>query len=255
MKKVVGGIVVGYLALLLVLDAIYGRRLGARVEERLGESLQGVANVGDTDLALLRGHLDYSDLTVVRDDAVGHLSLSVADVRCELAPLGAAIFIKGCSTLVVRGTRLEVSTAALFKLKPPKRPPIHAERIVIDDAELAFSPSAFVPNLGKVTVHIDRAVAGPTTFFTPLAWLLTMSSLDAHIDLPAGLSLKLSYADGMLSASGSLFGSATVTVPLSFPVTTDAKSQIDALVAAGKQLAEDLVAKRAQDWIDSKLHP
>lgn len=255
MKKVAVAVLAGYLALLLVLDAIYGRRLGARVEERLAESLQGTANIGDSDLALLRGHLDLAGLTVVRDDAIGHLSLKVDDVRCELAPLGAAIVVHGCSSLAIRGTRLEVSTAALFKLRPPKRPPIATDKVIIEDAELAFSPSAFVPNLGKVSVHIDRAVAGPTTFHTPLAWLLTMSSLEAHIDLPAGLSLRLSFHDGLLSASGSFFGSDPVTVPLAFPPTTDAKSQVDALVSVGKTLAEDLVAKRAQDWIDSKLSP
>jgi hypothetical protein len=239
--------------LLLVLDAIYGRKLAHSVEERLGESLQGTADLASADLALVRGHLDLSGLSVVRDDALGHLSLKVDDVRCELAPLGAAIVWKGCSELAIRGIRLEVSTAALFKLRPPKRRPIATERVIIDDAELAFSPSAFLPNLGRVAIHIEHAVAGPTTFHTPMAWLLTMQALDAHVDLPAGLRVDLHYADGLLSARGALFGAQPVTVPLTFPPTTDARSQIDALVKAGKQLAEDLVAKRAQDWIDSKL--
>ena len=248
-------VVAAWLVLLLVLDAVYGRKLGATVSERLAESLQGTAAIDSSDLALVRGHLDLSGLSVVRHDGIGHLSLKVENVRCELAPLGIAVADHGCRTLAVRGTRLEVSTAALFQLRAPKRAPIHPDRVVIDDAELAFSPSAFVPGLGRVTIHIDHAESGETTFHTPLAWLLTMDTLRAHIDLPAGISIVLSYANGVMSASGTLFGSQPVSIPLPLhlPDAADAKQQIEQLVAIGKTIAEDLVAKRAEDWIKSKL--
>ena len=258
MKRVAraaAAVVAIWLALLLVLDAIYGRRVQGTVGDRLAESLQGTATIERSDLALLRGHLDLGGLSVVRDDLIGHLSLKVDDVRCELAPLGLGVVFHGCRELAIRGTRLEVSTAGLFKLRAPRRPPITTARVVIDDAELAFSPSAFVPGLGRVTIHIDHAESGETTFHTPLAWLLTMTELRAHIDLPANLSVQLSYSDGVMSAAGSLFGSQPVSLPLPLhlPTATDAKAQIDQLVAIGKSVAEDLVAKRAEDWIKSKL--
>ena len=258
MKRIARGaavVVAIWLALLLVLDAIYGRKLAGTIGDRLAESLQGSATIDSSDLALVRGHLDLSGLSVVRDDLVGHLSLRVEDVRCELAPLGVGVVVHGCRELAVRGTRLEVSTAGLFKLRAPKRPPITTQRVIIDDAELAFSPSAFVPGLGKVTVHIDHAESGETTFHTPLAWLLTMTELRAHLDLPAGISVRLAYADGVMSASGTLFGSDPVAMPLPLhlPAAADAKAQIEQLVAIGKSVAEDLVAKRAEDWIKSKL--
>ncbi len=244
-----------WFAVLLVLDAIYGGRIADRVGERLAESLQGTATIDGSDLALVRGHLDLSDLRVVRDDLVGHLSLKVDNVRCELAPLGIGVVDHGCRTLAIRGTRLEVSTASLFQLKAPKRAPIHTERVIIDDAELAFSPSAFVPGLGRVTIHIDHAESGETTFYTPLAWLITMESLEAHLDLPAGITVRLRYAAGVMSASGTLFGSEPVAMPLPLhlPTAIDAKTQIQQLVEIGKSVAEDLVAKRAEDWIKSKL--
>lgn len=253
--RVAAAVVAIWLALLLVLDAIYGRKLGRSIGERLAESLQGTAEIERSDLALVRGHLDLAGLSVMRDDLVGHLALKVDDVRCELAPLGLGVVFHGCRELAIRGMRLEVSAAGLFKLRARKRPPISTQRVVIDNAELAFSPSAFVPGLGRVTIHIDHAESRETTFHTPLAWLLTMTELRARVELPAGISVQLSYSDGVMSAAGSVFGSQPVTipVPLHLPTAADAKGQIDQLVAIGKSVAEDLVAKRAEDWIESKL--
>lgn len=248
-------VVVLWLALLLVLDAIYGDKFARTVEERLAESLQGEAVIARSDLALVRGHLDLAGLSVVRDDSIGHLSLKVDDVRCALPPLGAAVILHGCRELAIRGTRLEISTVALFKLRPPKRLPIRTDRVVIEDATLAFSPSAFVVGLGRVTIHIDRAVAGETTFHTPFAWLLTLEQLEARLELPAGISVKLSYANGVISAAGTLFGSQPVSMalPLHLPSATSAKQQIEQLTAVWKTAAEELVLKRADDWIKSKL--
>jgi len=60
----------------------------------------------------------------------------------------------------------------------------------------------------------------------------------------------------VFGAAGSLFGSTPVQLPLQLPVATlytDAHDEIQALVKLGTDLAEQLVAKRAEDWIRSKL--
>src|SRR5215467_724420 len=124
-------IVVAWVIAMLVVGAVYGDRIAARVTERLGESLQAQAQIGSSDLAMLRGRLTLGALAVRKDD-IGKLALDVDDVRCELPPLGLALVDRSCGELAVRGVRLEVSTAAVFQIRNPKRPPIHADRVVID---------------------------------------------------------------------------------------------------------------------------
>ncbi|CAN5379444.1 hypothetical protein BH11MYX1_BH11MYX1_26170 [soil metagenome] len=248
-------IVVWFFALLII-DVVVGSRQGATTAARIGETLQATATVGDLDVALLRGNFSIQRLAVHRDDVVGHLALEVAEVECSLAPLGWALIDHGCRELALRGVRLEVSTAALFKLQHRKRAPIRADHFTIDDAELAFSPSAILPSLGRIAIRIDHAEAGPTLFITPLSWIFALETMRARVDLPANLSLELAYDHGVFGATGSLFGAAPVKLPLQLPVAalyTDAHAQIQALVKLGTDLAEQLVAKRAEDWLRSKL--
>lgn len=254
--RVLAAIVVVWLAALLVLDSVVGARTASGVAERLAESLGAAGTVGESDLALVRGRLDLQELAVTRDDTIGHLALAIAEVRCELPPLGLALVSSQCHELVVRGVRLDVSAAALFHLTHPKRAPMHASRVVIDDAELAFAPSAFIPGLGRIAVHVDHAEAGETEFRTPLSWIFALRVLRAHVELPAGITVQLTYENGVLAASGSLFGSAPVSLPVSLPVAAafaDAREEVHALVKLGEDLAEKLVARRAEDWLRRKL--
>jgi hypothetical protein len=125
----------GVVAVWLVLLAILGAALGARQErntrERVAESLQSTVTLGDVDLALVRGRLRIEQLAIKRDDLIGHMAIDVGAVRCELAPLGFALFDRDCRELAVRGVKLEVSSAGLFKFqRPPKAAPVHADRVV-----------------------------------------------------------------------------------------------------------------------------
>ncbi|MEO8846959.1 MAG: hypothetical protein ABI591_28725 [Kofleriaceae bacterium] len=241
---------------LLVLDVVVTARAATGTAQRIGESLQGAATIGEVDVALIRGRLVLERLAVHRDDVIGHLALDVADVDCELAPLGWALVDRDCSELAVRGVRLEVSTAALFQIKHPKQRPIHANQVMIDDAELTLFPNAFLPSLGKIVIRIDHAESGPTAFVTPMSWIFSLTTLRASIDLPAGLTVHLTYDHGIFGAAGALFGSKPVELPLELPVATldaDAHAEIAALVKLGEDLAAGLVAKRAEDWLRQKL--
>ena len=249
-------VIAGWVIALVILDAALAGTEQRHIEQRVGASLQATAQVGDTDLALVRGRLLLDQLAVRRDDVVGHLALDVAQVRCELPPLGLALVDHDCRELAIRGMKLEVSSAALFKLQHPARRPIHASSVIIDDAELAFAPSALVPNIGRVAITIEHAEAGPTVFRTPLSWLFAVTELRARIALPAGITMHLRYTDGKLSAAGSLFGSLPVEVPFALPLAEAAQDAHDELVIlgkAGEDVAERLVAKRAEDWLRSKL--
>jgi hypothetical protein len=253
---VMAAVVVAWLVVLVILGAVLADRQSHGTAERLGESLQAQATIGDSDLALVRGSLELDRISIKRDDVVGHLALDVAEVHCDLAPLGWALVDSSCRELRVAGTRLEVSTAALFQIKAPKRAPVHAHHVVIDDAVLAFAPSAFLPSLGRIEIAIEHAEAGDTLFRTPLSWLLSLEELRARIELPASVTVHLAYKDGVLSAAGSVFGSTPVELPFALPVASaahDAHEEIALLVTAGKDIAERIVAKRATDWIEQKL--
>src|SRR5205814_6480593 len=119
----------------------------------------------------------------VRDDSVGRLHLDVDEISCDLPPLGIAMFDRECRDLELHGLRLDVSTFAVFRFQRPKRPPIRARRVVIDDATFTFAPTALIPSIGRVEITIAHAEAGPSVFRTPLSWLLALRALRATIAL------------------------------------------------------------------------
>lgn len=246
-----------WIVALAILGAVVGGRESRKTRERLGRSLQANVTIATSDLALVRGRLMLDSLAIRRDEAVGHLWIDVGNVRCELLPLGGALFDHDCSELSVRGVKVEVSTAALFKLPPPaKTKPIHTDRLVIDNAHFVFLPSAIMPSLGQIEISIDHAVSGPTTLRTPLSWLFSLQVLEAHFALPAGITLQLSYRMGLLTVAGSVFGSSPVTLPVTLPAADlahDAHEEMQLLVGVGKDIAERLVAQRATDWLRRKL--
>ncbi len=247
-----------WLGALLVLNAALEGRTRRGIAARIADSLQSEAVIDRGSLALVRGRIDLDELSVRRDDLIGHLAITVASLRCELAPLGLALVDRDCRELAVRGTRLEVSAAALFKLKRPKRRPLHAQRVVIDDARLEFSPSALVPSLPRVAIAIEHAEAGATIFKTPLSWLFALRQLRATVELPAGITLRLAYDHGELRVAGGLFGATPIALPLALPVADiadDPQAEIGKLVALGKDVAERLIARKAEDWLRSTLSP
>jgi hypothetical protein len=251
-----GAVAAAWLGALLVLDVALEGRTRRGVADRIAESLQADATIDHGDLALLRGAIDLADLTILRHDLIGHLSITVASLHCELRPLGFALFDRSCRELAIRGTRLEASTAALFKLERPKRPPLHAHHVVLDDTRLELSPSALLPGLGRVAIAIEHAEAGDTIFKTPLSWLFALRALRATIDLPAGITLQLTYDHGELRVAGGIFGATPLSLPVALPVADladDPRAEIAKLIDFGKDVAERLVARKAEDWLKSKL--
>lgn len=254
LQAIIGALVL-WLVALVIIGIVYGGRAGDRVATRIADSLVADVTLESSTLALVRGHVVLDGLKVRKED-LGHLSIDVDSIRCELPPLGVALVDRECRDLVVQGVRLEVSAAAVFQLKKPKRAPLHVRHVEIKDAVLTFAPSAFIPALGRISIKIDHAEAGPTTFKTPLSWIFSLTALEATLELPAGITVKLGYRDGMLTAAGGIFGATPVKLPFAIPVpdsAEDAKEEIMKLVTVGRQLAEELVARRAEDWLKQKL--
>lgn len=253
---VLAGAAVLWLGGLLVANVALKGSTRARVAERVADSLQASATIDRGDLALVRGAFDLEDLAVRRDDVVGHLAIRVARLTCDLPPLGWALVDRDCRELALRGVRLEVSTAALFKLKRPKRAPLHVGRVVIDDARLELQPSALAPDLGRVAVIVEHAEAGETVFKTPVSWLFSLRTLRATVELPANITLRLGYANGELTVAGGMFGATPIALPLAIPVNDaadDAQAEIAKLVALAKETTARLVARKAEAWLKSTL--
>jgi hypothetical protein len=245
-----------WIVVLFVLGFALADRTANKVARRFGESVQGTPRIGDVSLGLVLGSFTAENLSVRRDDVIGKLSIDVGSVACDLAPLGLALVDRSCGDLEIRDVKLELSTLAIFKMPRPKRRPFTAERVVLDNADLTFSASAFMPSLGQVKIKIEHAEAGPTTFKSPLSFLFNLQALRAQVELPAGITLRLGYANGKLTAAGSLFGSTPIELPLELPKldsTDDAKAELEKLVVFGKDLAKQLVAQKAQDWLLDKL--
>jgi len=254
--KLVIGLFAVWMLLLLVLGFALAGRTQRAVAARIGDSLQASSTIGDASLGLVGGSFTFEKLAVRRDDLIGRLSLDVGEVRCDLPPLGLALVDRTCGPLEIAGVRLEVSSAALFKIKRPKKKPFTADRVVVDDAKLVFLASALAPSLGQVVIEIEHARAGPTTFKTPLSFLFALEELRAVVELPAGITLRLAYQGGRLAASGSLFGAKPIELPITLPVidsADDAQAEIAKLVAFGRDLAQRLVTQRAEDWLKQRL--
>ena len=258
MKKVARiavGVIALWIVFLLVFGAAYGGRAGERVAKRIGDSMLATATVDDARLSMLRGWLELDGLHVRKDD-LGLLSIDVGHVDCDLLPMGLSLIDRSCGDLIVDHVRLVMTSAAVLQLKRPKRKPLHVDRVEIRDAVLTFSPSAFLPELGRIEIRVDYVEAGPTTFKTPLSWMFSMRELRATLDLPADIVVKLAYKNGAFTVQGSIFGSAPVTLPVSLPTANsadDAKGEIAKLITFAKQLAEDLLETRAKNWLKSKL--
>lgn len=259
LRRIIGALIVLAALWLVVLGiASFALEGGTRagVAARLSESLHAEATIAEGDLALIRGRIELRALAVRRDDVIGHLALAIADLTCELPPLGLAIVDRDCRALSLRGVRLELSTAALFQLDRPRRPPLHARGVVIDDARLELAASSLVPSLGRVVITIDHADAGDTVFKTPLSWLFALRTLRARAELPGGVTLELSYEHGELRVAGGIFGSTPVALPVALPVADladDPRAELAKLIGFGKDLAQRLLATKAQDWLKSKL--
>jgi len=250
--KIVVGVFAVWIALLFILGFALANSTGRAVSGRLGESLRATSKFASSTLGLVRGKFYLEQMSLRRDDVIGQLSLDVGEVTCDLPPLGVALVDRDCRQLAVDGVRLEVSTAALFKLPRPVRKPFVAEHVTLTNAELTFSPSAFVPGFGRIHIAIAHAEAGRTLFKTPLSWLFHLEEIDAAFDLPANISLRLAYRAGRLTASGNVFGSKPVELTIALPSldgSEDAQTEIAKLVAFAKSLAEQLVEQRVENWL------
>src|SRR5262245_39732295 len=99
--QLVAGVIAAWIIVLVVLGYTHGERTARGVADRFGDSVQGTATFADADLSLVRGGLDLRRLAIRREDAIGKLTLEIADVSCDLPPLGLALVDRECRDLLI----------------------------------------------------------------------------------------------------------------------------------------------------------
>ena len=157
-----------------------------------------------------------------------------ADVRCELAPLGWAL----CRSRLPRArdprhAARGVDGGAVQAAAAGDAKPIHTDRLVIDDAELVFSPSAIMPNLGRVEITIEHAESPARRCFARRCRGCSRSRSCARASsCPRASRCTCAIANGKLSAAGTLFGSAPVEVPFALPLAEAAQDAHEEMHAA-----------------------
>jgi hypothetical protein len=243
----VAAVAAGYLVLLVVAGWAAGGLAARTLRDRLALTLDGEAAVGDASVALVRGKLVATDVSVERRH-FGTLRLDIDRIDVEVAPLGAVIFDRDPAAIRVRGGRLVITGAAALDLPERARhQPIEVGSVEIVDSELTIAAASAWQDLARVHIVLERVRAGPTRFRTPLSWLFALEALSARVELPGQLAFTVTYADGVLSARGSLFGDVPVTVPFTLPRRPgdDEAAQLRALAF---ELGKRLAAERARRW-------
>lgn len=245
---------VAYLLALVLVGWVADDVVAGKIQARLAGSLDAQVKVGGTDLGLVTGSVTVRDLDISRD-RIDHLGLAVRRVDVDVAPLGLVVLDREPRRIRVRGARLTVTGAAALALPPrPEAPPVRVGGLEIEDGVLDLMATGYWPGLVRLTITIERARAGATTLRTALSWLFTLEELVARVDLPGGMTVRLGYSGGKLSASGGFFGEAPVTIDFVVP-RLDAADEVAQLVALGKELGKQLALERARRWLDAKLAP
>lgn len=241
-----------YLLALLVLGKVAGGVVADQIQERLSRSLDAEVRVGGAQVGLIGGTVTVSDLRIERT-RIDHFGVEIRTLDVDIAPMGWAVIDRSLHEVKVRGARLTVTGAGALQLPPrPKAPPVTVGALEIEDAVLDLQATGYWPGLARIVITIEKARTGPTTFRTALSWIFTLEELVARVDLPAGMTVRLGFREGRLSASGGFFGETPVTIDFKLP-RLDGRDEVAQLVAIGKELGKQLAIERARRWLQSQV--
>lgn len=264
-----GALFVGYLLLLVGLGALLEEVVIDKVEERMALSLDANVEVGGASVSLLRGRLELRDVLVDRMERIegaerrrgGHLELGITHVTVDLAPLGWMVIDPEPSLVQVRGVEVSLSARGALTLpQRPERPPLRLGGMQVQDVNIAAMPTALLPKLGRLELHVDEARTGPVEVRSALDWLFALHSLHARatLSLIAGpdAPVEVHYQDQRLRVSAEILGAEPIDVPFVMPVPEPDDLELDKLrllvravmQSVGKEAGARMRGKIARKW-------
>ena len=241
-----------YLVILVIAGWIAAGVVADRIQSRLAGSLDARVTVGDTDVGLITGTVEVEHLHLERDH-IARLELTIDRLEVDVAPMGWVVFDREPAAVRVRGGRLLIAGPEALNLPPrPAQPPVRVGSLEIENGVIDLMVTGYWPGLARMVITIERARSHSTTLRTGLSWLFTLEELVARVDLPAGMTVRITYKDRALSASGGFFGATPVTIPFVLPPLDDRSESVQ-LVALGKELGKQLAIERARRWLGKHL--
>lgn len=254
MKKLVvglGAVAGGYLALLVIAGWLLPGCVEQRIERRLAASLDAEVSVGAVDLALFAGHVTVSDLRIVRDG--GAVDIRVQRTRAEIASWGRVIYDRDLTDVTVAGVDVTLTGAGAAGLRGERRAePVRMDSLRLEDVDLTLMPSALLPRLGRVEIHLDRAVTGPLVLRNAMSWLYALDEIHAVVDV-GGASAAIDYAGGELAVGAGLLGSRPITVPFQLPTPDPDALELEQLEVLALALARTLAPEAAKRWLGRQV--
>jgi hypothetical protein len=244
---VVGAIGAYFLALLL------GGWLGAgcvaeRIDSRLEQALGTEVEIGSASVALIRGKIEISDITIRRTD-LGQAEFHVESAELDVAPMGGVLFTRSTSAVRIGEASGEMSAIGALGTLRAKTTPIAIGDLTIEHGTLSAAPTALLPGLGKVVVDVRNVIALDVELSHALSWLPKAVQFESSVKVPGGIEIDADYADGKLGLAGSMFGSDKMTVPFRIPVATDG-AEIGQMIAVAKALVRSVGKELIDDKID-----
>jgi hypothetical protein len=221
-----------------------------RAQERLANSMRATVVIGGADVGLVTGSLALRDVRIERVEQ-GVMRLTIDRVDVDLRPLGLALVQDDLGRVEVEGVDVELSALAALDNRGA-REPVTFESLDLRDAHVAIEATSLLPGLARIELTIERAVAGETTMRTPLSWLFALRELTARLDLPGGITVRCSYANGVLQLAGGLFGDTPLVLPFVIPVLDPAR-EVEQLGEIGRDLGRRLVEQVGVRWLRRQL--
>jgi hypothetical protein len=246
-----GGGVVGYLAVLVAAGWLVPGCVGERIERRLAASLEAEVTVGDVDLDLLGGQVILRDLRIVRDQ--GAVDIAVARVDAEIASFGRVIYDRDLGEVAVEGVDVTLTGSGAVGLRGDRRAePVRMESLRLTDVDVVLMPTALLPRLGRIDVHLDHAVTGPLVLRNAMSWLFALDDLHAVVDV-GGASAQVAYENGALGVGAGLLGSRPITVPFRMPRPDPEALEIEQLKTLALALGKALGPAAAGRWLGRQV--
>lgn len=244
--------------LLVILGFALEGMIERRVREKLSYTLRAnEVSLENIDVSLIRGTVRVQGLKAKRT-GIGTATLAMNSLEVDLAPMGLALVDQTPRRLEVSGAHLDLSAAGVATLRASEEfREVTAREFVMRDSRITVAITSLFPRLGQAELRVEEARASRVELHNAMSWLYKTEVLDASLHLPGPMEFGVGYRDGSLSVSGSLMGSAPITIPFAWPNPDPRKLELSQILSLVKhlirELGPELAKRKAEDAWDRVL--